>query len=286
VPAGTTADNYDFHGMLEKVAGVPFQVDFDHIGFWDLRVMVAKHYGKGRMFIAGDAAHQHPPYGGFGLNTGLEDATNLAWKLAATLQGWGGQGLLESYSEERRPIFAETGEDVIAAGIDRDAVFLASHDPKDGQAEFEQAWKEHAESRGRPYNPHYQGSAVIEGPAGAPISIHAPLSLKAEAGFHLAPRTLTSGHNVYEELGSGFTLLALGADDAAVAAFESAAKASGIPLKVIRDSFDDSRGAYEARLVLVRPDQYVVWAGDEAPQDPAKILSRVTGTASKVGSGT
>ena len=68
--------------------------EFDHVGFWDLRVAVAEQYQVGRVFIAGDAAHSHPPYGGFGLNNGLEDAVNLGWKLAARLQGWGGDTLL------------------------------------------------------------------------------------------------------------------------------------------------------------------------------------------------
>src|SRR6478609_52063 len=125
VPAETNPDNFDFHGLLLEAAGFEFEVEFDHVGFWDLRVMVASKYSNGRIFIAGDAAHQHPPYGGFGLNTGLEDATNLGWKLAANLQGWGGRALLDSYSEERRPIFAQTGEDVIAAGIDQEGEYLA-----------------------------------------------------------------------------------------------------------------------------------------------------------------
>src|SRR6185312_1006899 len=124
VPRNTTRDNFDFLGLLHEAAGFPFACEFDHVGFWDLRVAVAEKYRVGRVFIAGDAAHSHPPYGGFGLNNGLEDATNLGWKLAAKLQGWGGEGLLASYSEERRPIFHETGEDFIAARIESDRNFL------------------------------------------------------------------------------------------------------------------------------------------------------------------
>ncbi len=95
VPSDTTKDNYDFHGLLQRAAGFPFACEFDHVGFWDMRVAVAERYRKGRAFIAGDAAHSHPPYGGFGLNNGIEDARNLGWKLAACLQGWGGEALLE-----------------------------------------------------------------------------------------------------------------------------------------------------------------------------------------------
>ena len=89
VPGDSTRENFDFHGLLEKVCGFKVACEYDHVGFWDLRVSVAKRYRVGRVFIAGDAAHSHPPYGGFGLNNGLEDATNLGWKLAARLQGLG-----------------------------------------------------------------------------------------------------------------------------------------------------------------------------------------------------
>ena len=90
VPLGTTKDNFDFRGLLHEAVGDEFDVEFEHIGFWDLRVAIADQYRMGRVFIAGDAAHSHPPYGGYGINTGLEDAANLGWKLAAALQGWAG----------------------------------------------------------------------------------------------------------------------------------------------------------------------------------------------------
>ena len=120
VPANTTRDNYDFHGLLQKVAGFSFACDFDYVGFWDLRIAVAEKYQVGRVFIAGDAAHSHPPYGAYGLNNGLDDVVNLGWKIAAKLKGWGSDALLQTYTEERRPIFKETAEDFIEAGIQRD----------------------------------------------------------------------------------------------------------------------------------------------------------------------
>ena len=108
VPPNTTRDNYDFHGLLQRAAGFDFECEFDYVGFWDLRIAVAEKYQVGRVFIAGDAAHSHPPYGGYGLNNGLDDVANLGWKLAARLKGWGSDALLASYSEERRPVFQET----------------------------------------------------------------------------------------------------------------------------------------------------------------------------------
>ena len=98
VPADTTRDNYDFHGLLQRAAGFTFACDFDYVGFWDLRIAVAERYQVGRAFIAGDAAHSHPPYGAYGLNNGLDDVTNLGWKIAATLKGWGA-ARLSSYTE-------------------------------------------------------------------------------------------------------------------------------------------------------------------------------------------
>jgi hypothetical protein len=101
--------------------------------------------------------------------------------------------------------------------------------------------------------------------------------IKARPGHHLAPRRLSSGRDVFEELGDGFALLAFGAPDSAVAVFEASARPCRIPLKVIRDTYAEGREAYEARLVLVRPDQYVAWTGDTAPSDAGAILCKVAG---------
>ncbi len=282
VPAGTTTENYDFKGLIQKAAGFEFACQFDHVGFWDLRVAVAEKYQVGRVFIAGDAAHSHPPYGGFGLNNGLEDATNIGWKLAATLEGWGGDALLQSYSEERCPIFKETGEDFIAARIESDAAFLERYSPERDRAEFERAWSQRKTQAGvqvQNYEPNYEGSSVVMGPPNGVCSAHGTHSFLAKAGHHLPPQMLSSGRNVFEELGAGFTLLAFDAEDSAVAPFEAAAKATKVPLKVVRDTYAGGREAYGARLMLVRPDQYVVWTGDAGPNDARKLVERVAGRA-------
>ena len=280
VPNETTTENYDFLGLLHRAGGFKFAVEFEHVGFWDLRVAVAEEYQKGRVFIAGDAAHSHPPYGGHGLNNGLEDATNLGWKLAARLQGWGGDALLHSYSEERRPIFVETGRDFIAARIEEDRKFLEKFSPDRDRAAFEQAWNERMvklSGRAQVYEPHYEGSSVVMGPPGARCSAHGNHTFTARAGHHLPPQKLSSGSNVFEALGSGYTLLAFDADEAAIRAFEDAAQALKIPFKVVRDSRSGGREAYESKLILVRPDQYVVWNGDSAPADARAVMHRVAG---------
>lgn len=94
---------------------------------------------------------------------------------------------------------------------------------------------------------------------------------------HLPPQPLSCDRRLFAELGSGFALLALDADDAAVESFVGAARAAGLPLTVVRDSFAGGREAYGCRLVLVRPDQFVAWTGDLAPADVPGLLAKVAG---------
>jgi 2-polyprenyl-6-methoxyphenol hydroxylase-like FAD-dependent oxidoreductase len=280
VPQGTQVDSFDFAALLHRAAGFEFACEIEHVGFWDLRVQVAQTYRAGRAFLAGDAAHTHPPYGGFGLNNGLEDAVNLGWKLAAVHHGWGGDALLESYSLERQPVFRDVGEDIIGGWIRDDRQALESCSPDRDREEFARRFEEVTKGFGkrlRGFEPHYEGSPVVAGPPGGVTSAHGEHLFTARAGHHLAPQSLTSGRSVFDALGDGYTLLALDAPDDAVVAFEQAAQAAALPLAVVRDTCAGGREAYGSRLVLVRPDQFVAWTGDRAPADVAALLDRVTG---------
>jgi hypothetical protein len=280
VPAGTTKDNFDFRRHLHAAAGAEFDVEFEHIGFWDLRFAIADTYSKGRIFIAGDAAHSHPPYGGYGVNTGLEDAKNLGWKLAAALQGWAGDQLLASYDEERRPVFQSTARDFIEKAIEADRKFLAAFNPERDRAAFEHEWKARgsgARSEVNAFEPNYEGSSIVLGIPGSRCSALGSHAFAARAGHHLAPQQLSSGRNVFEEMGDGFTLLSLGSNDADCSKFEAAAERMRIPLTVIADSRSGGRERYEAMYALVRPDQFVAWAGNGAAIDPAEILRKAIG---------
>ena len=280
VPRDTKRENFDFMGPLCRAAGFDFVAEFDYTGFWELRNEVAEIYRKDRVFIAGDAAHTHPPYGGFGLNNGLEDSINLGWKLAATLQGWGGEGLLDSYSQERQPVFRDVAEDFIARRVARDGEFFTKHNPARDRADFEQAWearKTDLPNRAQSYEPNYEGSPIIAGLSGGVTSAHGQHSFKARAGHHLAPQDLSSKRSVFEELGRGFTLFAFGAALRDIEAIAGAAEALSIPLKVVRDTCDDGRIAYGCPLVLVRPDQFMAWAGDTGPAVADALMRKVAG---------
>lgn len=283
VPLGTTKDNLDFHRLLHAAVGAEFDVEFDHIGFWDLRFAVADTYRNGRIFIAGDAAHSHPPYGGYGINTGFEDAANLGWKLTAALQGWAGPALLDSYTQERQPVFASTARDFIEKAIRDDKEFLNTFSPNIDKQAFERRWKQRssgAPSEVNSFEPNYEGSPIVWGIPGSICSAVGSHAMTARAGHHLAPIPLASGRNVFEELGDGFALLGLDADHAYLRAFEEAAGKLRLPLKIISNSRTDGRERYEASLVLIRPDQFVAWTADDERCDPlAVLMSAVGGTS-------
>jgi 4-hydroxyisophthalate hydroxylase len=279
-----TAANFDVRALIGRAAGGGVACDFQHVGFWDLRIDVADSYRRGRVFIAGDAAHSHPPYGAHGLNTGLEDAVNLGWKLAGVLHGWGGPALLDSYHAERRPVFAETGE-AITEGIADDRAFLERYSPRRDRAEFELAWRNRTSGETAPpsYEPHYAGSPIVWGPAGAACGVRGQHTFEARAGHHLPPIALSGRASVFERLSSGFTLVALTGDRQPAAAFRAAASDLRIPLRVITDGFDGPRTAWAQRFILVRPDQYVAWTANGPPDDAAAVLRRAAGAASGPG---
>ena len=276
VPAGTTADNFDFKAYLRESVGASIDIELQHIGFWDLRFMLADSYRKGRVFIAGDAAHSHPPYGGYGVNSGLEDARNIGWKLAATLQGWGSEGLLDSYDAERRPVFRSTIDDFIAKSIENDRTFLDAYDPERDRAAFEKAWQERAAGAAGEVNsfePNYEGSPVVWPNAAADGVCSAKGShiFEARPGHHLAPALLSSGENVFEALGAGFTLLAIGAAQATLDSFQTAAVAQNLPLKIVVAAPEGQVLRYGVALVLVRPDEFVAWTANTPEISDAEI---------------
>lgn len=280
VPDSARTDAFDFAGYLHRAVGAEFDVAIEYTGFWDLRFAQADAYRAGRIFLAGDAAHSHPPYGGYGINTGLEDARNLGWKLAAVLHGWGGAHLLDSYHAERHPVFESTARDFIEKSIREDSRFLARYSPARDQDAFETEWRNRgtgAKAEVESFAPHYAGSPIVFGPGGAVCSAVGVHSFAARPGHHLAPRAMSNGSAAPDIARAGLTLLALDAEADDIAAFETAANACRVPLAVLHDTFAGGREAYGARLVLLRPDGFVGWAGDRLDTAASAIIARVTG---------
>ena len=295
VPPDTTRDNYDFHGLMQRAAGFNFACEFDYVGFWDLRIAVAEKYQVGRVFIAGDAAHSHPPYGGYGLNSGLDDVANLGWKLAAQPEGLGQRrAACSPIREERRPVFEETAEKFIEArirvGTRAPGTLQPGARPRSIRARLEGNPGTTSRARTMTYEPHYEGSPVMFGPPGGVSSAHGSHTFKARAGHHLPSQLLSSGRNVFEELGADFTLLAFDADDrrgggvrAGGAGARRAAEGRARPgrAECLRGAADPG-AARSVRGLDRRPRARATWRQSSARRSDARSVSADGSSASLV----
>jgi hypothetical protein len=231
--------------------------------------------------------HLFTPTGGFGFNTGIDDAANLAWKLAAVCEGWGGGELLASYEPERRPIGVRNTTESGKLAEQAAAVEIPPH-IEDGtpQGEAERAalgaelakFREEFASLGIQLGARYDGSAIIVGDGTRPPrddpKIYTPSSVPGGRAPHY---WIDQRESLFDCFGPGLTLLRLGPDAPAATSFERAAAARGVPFTTVTVTEPGILDVYERRLALVRPDQHIAWRGDVAPDDAGRILDVVTG---------
>jgi len=258
---------------------------------WDAHRVVAQRYHEGRVFLAGDAAHLLWPAGGFGMNTGVGDSVDLGWKLAATLQGWGGDGLLDSYELERRPIGFRNVNEAGDMRADFDAQIPASAlleenseagkrlRDKAREATFRTRAKEFQyDSAGIELGYRYENSPICVPDGTSPPPLDHGLYVPSTWPGARAPHVwLKDGRSTLDLFGKGFTLVDLSANGMDASAFTSAARKTGMPFEVVRLDENEVRQAYERPLVLVRPDGHVAWRGDAVPDNTAEIIDRVRG---------
>ena len=254
--------------------------------------LVAERYGVGRVFLAGDSVHLFTPTGGFGMNTGVDDAANLAWKLAAMLQGWGGSGLLASYEAERKPIaLRNTGAArQLSKNIGDIAIPPAVEDdtPAGEQARRElgavlSTCGEQYGSIGVQLGARYDGSPIVaeEGAPPADDFInYTPSSVPGGRTPHVwLDEKRNYGSSLYDQLGTGFTLLRLGPNAPDTSVIVAAAARQNIPLKVLDVADTDARDLYGCDLAVIRPDQHVAWRGNEPMARPDRLLAQFVGKA-------
>jgi 2-polyprenyl-6-methoxyphenol hydroxylase-like FAD-dependent oxidoreductase len=275
---GETAEDFTTERCLAAVRAVAGRADLDadiQAAFpWEAAHLVADRYRAGRVFLAGDAAHVHPPAGGFGANAGIQDAHNLAWKLAAVLNGWADESLLDTYEAERRPVGAATADQAYW----RDSARIQRMSPQE-------------RGRIREYLVVILGyrysSAAVTGAAG-PDPLPEPLQLDGQPGTR-APHVWLdySGERIsaIDLFGDGFVLLSGAEADGWHAAAPVVAAQLGVPLRRHRlgprGDLDDPdgnwHGAYGVTArgaVLVRPDGFVAWRSAGSESDQEGVLSR------------
>jgi 2-polyprenyl-6-methoxyphenol hydroxylase-like FAD-dependent oxidoreductase len=297
----TDVDRDEVKSWVQAAIGENIPVEIiGHYPWSAGQALVAERYKAGRIMIAGDAAHLFTPTGGFGMNTGIDDSYNLAWKLAAVLQGWGGDRLLESYERERKPAGKRnTGASRKYASLMHDAVVPddIEREGPEGDAIRERASHmtyirknhfcrpEHMDAAGVQLGFRYDGSPIVIADGNPPEDIfpasydeYVPSGLPGGRAPHLwldAERVM--GSSLYDRFGKGFTLLRLNGGGHDTKRFEQAAADAGIPLAILDVPMREARELYGRDLALVRPDRVIVWRGDAVPDDAASVLATVTG---------
>jgi 2-polyprenyl-6-methoxyphenol hydroxylase-like FAD-dependent oxidoreductase len=251
--------------------------------------LVAEKFGAGRVLMAGDAVHLFTPTGGFGMNTGVDDAANLAWKLAAMGLGWGGARLLESYESERRPIairntnaaraFARNVGDVpVPPEMEDDSP--AGQGARATVGAFLATFGEEFASIGVQLGARYDDSPIVCADGAPPqdnLTAYVPSGVPGGRAPHVWLRDgREAGDSLFDRFGIGFTLLRLGPRAPDGAPLLEAASARGVPLTVLNVPDREARDLYACDLCLIRPDQHVAWRGD-AVQEADRILDRVIG---------
>jgi 2-polyprenyl-6-methoxyphenol hydroxylase-like FAD-dependent oxidoreductase len=262
--------------LLRKMTGGSFPYEMISVSPWERRDYVARRYGQGRILIAGDAAHECSPTGGIGMHTGLEEAVNLGWKLAALTEGWGGPALLASYEIERRPIAVRN---VGLATRSYNAI-AAIPSWREGVTDWKAnpAWLSIPEHMKLHYS--YDGSPVCVPDGTPPVPMEAAQFVPTTRPGTRAPHAWLGGdRSTLDLFGDGFVLLRLGASPPGAAGLLDAARAQGVPMRAVTLADPDVATLYETSLVLVRPDGHVAWRGNESPADAADIVNRIRGAA-------
>ncbi|TGN95725.1 FAD-dependent monooxygenase [Burkholderia sp. USMB20] len=289
LPPDVAGEDLDPHAVLRDWVGTDFDYEITVANPWHAHFLLATSYRKDRIFIAGDACHQWMPTGGYGMNSGVADAANLGWKLAAAVNGWGGEALLNSYEEERRPVAEmslQTSRRHLDVRVQIAEAYAAAGDLSGTGAEAANLRAElgrrilelgNAENEGWGAEHGYRyESAITSHEVGTPPTFD-PLSYTPSTwpGSRLPHVFLEDGTAVYDHLGRWFTLLVL--NDAETNGIETASRQLGVPVKILRIKDDNASRIYGVPILLVRPDHHVAWRGSVLPATCAELIEHVAG---------
>lgn len=285
----------EIDASIRRAIGTDLEYEIETIVPWIRRELVADSYGSGRVYIAGDAAHMMSPTGGFGMNTGIGDAVDLAWKLEARLRDWGGPGLLDAYTAERRPVAvrvaSESTRNLEAMLSPRRQPLAALLDPGTEGDRTRLALGEHMIevmkhewfSLGLHLGLRYDDSRICV-PDGTPVppSPVTTYTQTARPGARAPHAWLGKGRSTLDLFGRRFILLRLGENPPSGQAVLAAASRKNVPMRIETISDEQAAAAYERSLVLVRPDGFVAWRADEEPADPDTVVDVVRGAYATV----
>ena len=288
IPPTIPIEEVDAKEIFQIAVGTKIDVEIISVQEWQAGLaMVAEHYQKGRVILAGDAVHLFTPSGGFGFNTGIDDVANIGWKLAAMIQGFGGDKLIESYELERRPIGIRntntSGKYADKIGslkfpdfIEEDSV-RGKEARKTLQVELK-SFKEEFASLGIVLGARYDNSPLIVSDGSKPPpdepATYIPSSVP---GGRLPHYWINDKESVFDQLGPWFNVLQIGPDAPSVLAFKNVAIELNIPIEIIIIKEPAALRLYQVKVLLVRPDQYIAWRGNEIPKDIGALLKLTIG---------
>ncbi len=266
--------------LVQERLGVEFQTDrVLSVTQWEGSLSVARSYRSGPAFLVGDAAHQFYPAGGHGANTGIADAVDLGWKLAAATRGWGGPRLLDSYELERRPV-ALFNRELCAGAVEvrrRFARLAASGAPCEQLAGVLEEDMNQIDNIGVHFGHRYADSPVITHEAGpAPAWHWRSIAATTWPGGRVPAVRLDDDTPLFDRFGTGFTLVDLTPTRVGTALVDRARR-RGLPMTHLPLEDKAVRASWERDLVLVRPDQYVAWRDDTPPADWDAVLDHISG---------
>jgi len=273
--------------LFESTVAMPVKYEMLYCAPWRQNLLLAESYGSGRVFLAGDAVHLVVPTGGLGMNSGVGDAVDLAWKLEAALKGWGGPKLLASYETERRQVGARN---VAASGFAAKGrrTWRAAWRPNirddtpDGAATranlvrvAEQEQKKSNRMIGAELGYRYESSPIIADEDGGPAHDVMNYVPTTWPGVRLPHVWLDDGRALHDLIGRGYTLLRLrsAADEKPLA---QAFARYGAPFAVLDVADDRLRALYGYDLLLLRPDLHIAWRG-HAIEAPERLAALATG---------
>lgn len=285
-PTENDLEDETIHRRVYEAVGRQVDIEILSRDIWAAHRLIAERYRVGRVFLAGDACHLHPPFGGYGMNLGIADGVDLGWKLAATIEGWGGPALLDSYEIERRAVHQRTIEEAVANYRVLSAQLLKDNledDTDEGRRARAEVGEEILRTKTREFmtlgvvlGSRYRESPIIVGDDSAPPVERSEVYEPSAYPGCLAPHAwLSDGSSLYDHFGRGYTLLALD-DTASTDALLQAARRAGVPLTVFALRDPGLRELYGAPLALIRPDQYVAWRGSRT-EDADGIIATVSG---------
>ena len=266
--------------LIQEKLGANFTVDAVHsVAQWEGSLAVATAYRKGPAFLVGDAAHQFYPAGGHGANTGVADAVDIGWKLAATVGSWGGPGLLDSYELERRPV-ALFNRELCASLVEvrgRFGRMVEAGLPTELIAGVLEQDVHHIDNLGVHFGYRYADSPVIcHEPGPPPTWDWRRITPTTWPGARAPAVRLADNSQLFDRLGNCFTLVDLSGEGVGEPMVKEA-KRRGVRMTHLALDDGAARACWERDLVLVRPDQHVAWRGDDVPGNWEAVLDRVTG---------